>query len=108
MLIKTTNSTKDHTELEAFVRTHPFANFFQSAKAVEFFRLVPNHTPILITAWENDKIIGSLVAVLIKEGNGLRGYFSRRLIVWGGPLVRDGRPEIYERILAKVLITALN
>lgn len=85
--------------VEQFVYNHPNGNFFQSTKAYNFFRSLPSYKPALLVAKEDDEIVGTLLAVVIKEGNGINGYFSRRCIVWGGPLVKDENPEVYSGLL---------
>lgn len=85
--------------LEAFIFNHPYGNFFQSTKAFQFFQSVDDYDPIFIVAVDGEKIVGSLLAVVIKEGKGLKGYFSRRCIVWGGPLVQEDNPDIWADLL---------
>ena len=86
-------------DLEQFVYNHPNGNFFQSTKAYQFFQSVENYEPILIVAEENGEIVGSLQAVIIKEGKGIKGFLSRRCIVWGGPLIKNNDNKIAEIIL---------
>ena len=93
MQIFTDLANIDFEKLESFVYQDPRGNFFQSNKAYEFFKSVNNFEPILIVARDGEEIVGSLLAVLIKE-KGLKSYFSRRCIVWGGPLVKDDKPDI--------------
>ena len=85
--------------MEQFVYNHPNANFFQSTRAYNFFKSLPSYNPVLLVANEENEITGTLLAVVIKEGNGINGYFSRRCIVWGGPLVKDENPEVYSKLL---------
>lgn len=40
-----------------------------------------------------------MLAVFIKEGKGIKGCFSRRCIIWGGPLVQTENPEVLPSIL---------
>jgi len=87
--------------LEQFVYGHPNGNFFQSTKAYHFFQSVENYEPILLVAQEGEEIIGSLLAVIIKEP-GIKSYFSRRCIVWGGPLVKDDYPDVVHGLLQKL------
>jgi len=97
-----TNITKiNFEELEAFIYHHPHGNFFQSTKAYTFFNSVDNYDPVLLVAKEDNEIIGSLLAVIIKE-SGIKGYFSRRCIVWGGPLVKDNNPTVMSGLLRKL------
>ena len=97
----TDNSGIDRTKWNDFIASQPNANFFQSPGAFQFFQAVENYQPLLVIAEENNQIVGSLLAVLIRDGKGLKGYFSRRCIVWGGPLVRDKNAQIAEKILKK-------
>jgi lipid II:glycine glycyltransferase (peptidoglycan interpeptide bridge formation enzyme) len=99
MQIDTDPKQIDSFELEEFVYQHPHANFFQSTKAFNLFQSVENYEPILIVAREKSEIVGSLLAIVIKEGAGLKGYFSRRCIIWGGPLVNDDSVAIYSELL---------
>ena len=81
-------SDTDHintSEFEEFVNNHPHGSFFQSTGAYNFFQSVDFFTPILIVAMEENEIVGSLLAIIVKEGGGLSGYFSRRCIIWGHP-----------------------
>ncbi|MDW7681252.1 MAG: hypothetical protein SCK70_11850, partial [bacterium] len=89
-------------KLEQFVSSHTNGNFFQSLKAFQFFQEVENYQPFLFVALENDEIVGSLLVVRMQEGNGLKGYFSRRCIVWGGPLAIDENSVIYSALLDKL------
>lgn len=83
-----------------FVLNHPNGNFFQSPDAFELFDSVSNYRPILIVAKEGEKIAGILLAVLMKEP-GLKGYFSKRCLVWGGPLARNNEQEIVKLLLVE-------
>ena len=89
----------DFSALDAFMHPHPQANFFQSTQAFRFFTAVENYDPFFIVARDGQEIVGSLLAVVIKESGRVKGYFSRRCIVRGGPLVKDGNPEIYGKML---------
>lgn len=92
----------DLNKLEIFISNHPHGNFFQTTKAFHFFQSVDNYEPVLVVAIDGEEIVGSVLAVVIKEGKGLKGYFSRRCIVRGGPLVKDENPEVYSQILYKL------
>jgi lipid II:glycine glycyltransferase (peptidoglycan interpeptide bridge formation enzyme) len=86
-------------KLEKFVFQHPNGNFFQSMDAFRFYQSVDYYNPILIVAMDNEDVVGSLLAIIISEGKGLKGFFSRRGIIWGGPLVEDENADVYYLIL---------
>ena len=72
-----------------FVKCHQNGNFFQSPEAFSFFGSVKNYVPIKIFCVDSEgELLGILVAVIQKE-MGIKGYFSRRCIVWGGPLLSE-------------------
>ena len=78
----------DRAKWESFVLSHPNGNFFQSPSAFEFFQSVENYEPVLAIAEEQNEIEGTLSAVIINEP-GVKGNFSKRCIVWGGPICND-------------------
>ena len=87
---KIITSSKDvnRDRWDEFVSNHPNGNFFQTADALELFSDLPGYKPLLFMAMQDDVIKGILVAVMMSEA-GLKGYFSRRCIIWGGPLCYD-------------------
>lgn len=76
-------------ELDIFVNSHVDGNIFQSSLAYSHYFDLNFYEPCFFVACESDKIIGSLLAVFIREKNKITGYFSRRCMIWGGPLVND-------------------
>ncbi|MFN0015022.1 MAG: lipid II:glycine glycyltransferase FemX [Saprospiraceae bacterium] len=74
--------------LDRFVDEHPTGNYFQSSIFFRFIETVGGYKPFLLVATdEQGTIIGSLMGVIQSDGGGLKSWFSRRLIVWAGPLV---------------------
>lgn len=91
----------DLNQLEGFIYHHPYSQFFQSINAFRFFKAVNIYEPLWIIALEGNEIVGSLLSFVMKERGGLKGYLSRRCIVWGGPLVKDEDPDVYSKLLEK-------
>ncbi|MEZ5044592.1 MAG: GNAT family N-acetyltransferase [Saprospiraceae bacterium] len=74
--------------LESFVLQHPNGNFFQSPTFFEFIQGVKGYRPFQLLALNEDgEIRGALLGVFQSNGGNLKSWLSRRLIVWGGPLV---------------------
>ncbi len=74
--------------LDRFVETNPNANYFQSSNFFRFIETVGGYRPLLVVATDGSgAIVGSLMGVVQSDGGGLKSWFSRRLIVWAGPLV---------------------
>jgi serine/alanine adding enzyme len=98
-IIKNINGI-DYHELKSFIDVNQNGNFFQSFEAFEFFASVDTYNPLLILAIENEEIIGSLLAFVIRGNKLLTGYLSRRCIVYGGPIVKDKDPEIVNKLVS--------
>lgn len=91
-VISNTNKT-DKQVWSEFVSNHPNGNFFQTSDFVDLINSVPNYKADVIFHIEKDKINGILVYTEQKEGSGIKGYFTNRYIVYGGPLVLNGGKE---------------
>jgi serine/alanine adding enzyme len=100
--IITDYSLIDKMQWREFVFNHPFGNYFQSHLTYEFFSSVKKYQPLIIAAIIDGKIVGSLLCVFIRENNGLKGFLSRRCIVWGGPLVSNNNTDISFVLLKKL------
>ncbi len=90
---------------ERFLSQNPNGNFFQSPVFFRFIDGIPGYKPFLLLA-TNDagKVLGSLLGVFQTNGGGLKSWLSRRLIVWGGPLVAEDTdiPEVTRRLLSEL------
>lgn len=97
--IKKELSKKEFIAWENFVLEHSRGNIFQTPQIFHFFKKVKNYCPLIFYAVdENHRPVGVLLSVLIKEA-GAAGFFSRRCIIWGGPVVRDNDTEICSLLL---------
>ena len=96
----------DRNKWSEFVYNHPHGNIFQTPEMFDFFESVPNYSPeIVAVADKQDNIKVLVVAVIQKEGKGLKGFLSRRAIVFGGSVIdeKDPETETYLEILLKEL-----
>ena len=91
-VILNTNIT-DKQAWSEFVFNHPNGNFFQTPEFVDLINSVPNYKAKVISYLEKNKIKGILVYTEQKEGSGIKGYFTNRCIVYGGPLVLQNEKE---------------
>jgi len=90
----TTNIDKGNLEEWGnFVNIHPNGNFFQTLEFVNLINSVLNYKAKVISHIVKNKIKGILVYIEQKEGSVVKGYFTNRCIVWGGPLVLNGGKE---------------
>lgn len=83
-----------------FFNAQTFRTVFQSPQFFHFYRGLAYHEPVYLIARHDDgEIAGILLAVLIREGDGLIGILSQRCVVYGGPMVADDRPEVIGLLL---------
>jgi len=82
-----------------FVLGHPFGNYFQTIEFIKFISNLSNYKPLnLFAINSSDEICGVLCGCITKSGNGIKGALSRRIIIWGGPLIRNQSAEIIEKL----------
>ena len=106
MKIITDPKLVDKKKWSDFVKNNPFGNIFQTPEMFDFFESVPNYSPeIVAVADKQDNIKVLVVAVIQKEGKGLKEFFSRRAIIFGGLVIdeKDPETETYLEILLKEL-----
>lgn len=89
--------------LQAFVANHAQGNFFQSLVFFDFIKEVKGYRPFQLIAQSNGKIVGSLLGVFQSNGGNVKSWLSRRLIVWGGPLVEASSPAESEACTKELL-----
>lgn len=70
------------------INTNAYGSPFQTIEYFNFFNSVPGHSAIAIAVTNNDQITALSVVTLQKEP-GIKSYFSRRAIIYGGPLLTD-------------------
>jgi len=78
---------------EAFVEAHPHGSVLQSRFLYDLFEATRNFEPVMVYCTENDELVGIVLSVLIREADGIKGLFSSRLVVYGGPLISMEHPE---------------
>lgn len=90
-----------------FLNTVPNGNYFQSPEFFRFIETVHGYKPFLLLALSDDGLLaGSLMGVIQSDGGGLKSWFSRRMIVWAGPLLGDV-PGLDKQEVAKKLLQHL-
>lgn len=105
-------TTKTIKNWEAFLKSHPHNTVFQSYDMYMFYKKVQNFEPFLFLCEDDDaNCVGVLLAVKIKEGKGLKGVLSSRVVIYGGPIIEQMgriRMEILDSLLSKLLTELKN
>jgi lipid II:glycine glycyltransferase (peptidoglycan interpeptide bridge formation enzyme) len=75
---------------EKFVQEHPHGSVLQSHFLYKVFQQTQKMKPVFICCLDsNEEIQGIVVAVIIMESGGLKGKFSSRAVIYGGPLMNE-------------------
>lgn len=101
------DSEIDRVQWEALITTNEFASPFQSYSFYDFFNSV-DHLSATAYAVEDHGILTALCLVTFQKEKGLKGYFSRRAIIYGGPLVSIAQPEALAFLLKNINLSLRN
>ncbi|HAF30858.1 MAG TPA: hypothetical protein DCG75_17600 [Bacteroidales bacterium] len=82
-----------------FIQNHPDGNIFQSPEMYFLYLKSEGFLPFVFVAYEDNNILGVLLAVIQKEYNSFIGIFTSRAIIWGGPLVLNNNIDVGNFIL---------
>lgn len=83
-----TNEAICKSQWEELLFLNPFASPFQTPKFYSFCRSLNEISAEAIGVYDSNKLLSVVVIVLAKE-NGIKSYFSRRGIIYGGPILGD-------------------
>lgn len=79
---------------EQFISNSTNGSVMQSPFAFRLFQSTYNFEPVLLCCFdEKMSITGILLGVIIRESKGIKGYFSSRVVIYGGPVLEDSHPD---------------
>jgi lipid II:glycine glycyltransferase (peptidoglycan interpeptide bridge formation enzyme) len=81
-----------------FLLGNQYSSPFQSPEYYEFYNKVPNQTALVFAIQENNELKALCLVTLQKE-KGFKRYFSRRAIIYGGPLVAPNNDFALESLI---------
>jgi serine/alanine adding enzyme len=84
-----------------FLNESPFISVYQTYTFYELFNSISGISAEVYALEENSIIIALCVVTFYKE-EGLKGYFSRRAIIYGGPLIKDNDYETLKYLLYSI------
>jgi serine/alanine adding enzyme len=110
MIVQTQNKPlfKDQEDaIAVFLSTQSGNTIFQSPDFYNLYLSVKNFAPYYFLLYDDDKIVGVMLAVIIRETRGFLSIMSSRCVVYGGPIVLDDNPE-YLSFLLNALNTSIS
>nr|NQU93820.1 peptidoglycan bridge formation glycyltransferase FemA/FemB family protein [Bacteroidota bacterium] len=88
--VSTDISLIDKRKWDAFLSGHRNGTVLQSHFMYRLFDASEHFRPVFVYCLDdNDEILGLLLGVKIRESGGIKGFFSSRVVVYGGPLVAE-------------------
>lgn len=78
-----------------------FSSPFQTSQFYDFFNSIDNFSADVFAIEESGEY-KALVVITIQKEKGIKGYFSRRGIIYGGPLVLDNSELYLKRLLNEI------
>lgn len=71
---------------QIILQQSPFSSPFQTPEFFELFNSMPEYTAEAFAIQDGSKLLAVMVVTLQRE-HGIKGFFSRRAIVYGGPML---------------------
>ena len=84
-----------------FLVNNTFTTAFQTPDFYNFYNLVPNCSAEVFAVEDNGKLT-ALCLVTFQKEEGLLGYFSRRAIIYGGPVLSDAGNKALPELLSVI------
>lgn len=86
---------------ESLYLSNTFSSPFQSRSFYDLFNSIKGLSANVFACEKNNEIIALCVVTLQKE-KGIKGYFSRRAIIYGGPLLSLNNLQAVDTLLEKI------
>lgn len=107
MKAKINYSFKDinHEEWANLLNRTSYGSFFQSSEAFLFLSKIQGNDPFIVSIESSGKLLGIVTGIIQYESGVFKSAFTRRAIIYGGPLISD---EIKDEELGELLSTLVN
>ncbi len=89
----------DSYKWKTFVTRHPKGSVFQSPEMFLCYTKVPNQHPVIFVAYQNEEIVGILLGIKMEEKGKLKSFFSKRVIIYSGPIVENDNITVLKSLL---------
>ena len=90
----------DQQQWQELIQSSPVATWFQTDEAYRFYQSVGGMQAFAYGVSEEGRLVGMVVGYVTKNSNSILQYFTKRAIIYGGPLLH---PEISDFALSALL-----
>ncbi len=102
------NESVDRSKWSDLVEKSPFSTPFQTPPFYDFLNSTPRHQSVVLAVEGEDQSYHALCVVDKVSEKGIQFFFSRRAILYGGPLTSDLNQREALNLLLKSLQTELH
>lgn len=95
------NEAIDREEWKDFIARNIFASPFQTSAFYDFYNSNAGYSAEALAVESNGRLC-ALAVVTIQKEQGIKGFFSRRGIIYGGPLFETDQPEALDFLLTRL------
>jgi serine/alanine adding enzyme len=96
-----TNKNIPSSKWDELITSNKFSSPFQSRNFFDLFNSVPGYQAVAFAAEDSGKIL-VLIVVTLQKGSGIKGFFSSRAIIYGGPLIEENCESELNAVLAEI------
>ena len=96
---------KDEISIEKWnilLQNNKYYSPFQTPEFYTFFNSISNQSAFPIGVIDKNYNLLALCLVTIQKENGIKGYFSRRAIIYGGPIFKTDNEEVVNFLLNSI------
>ena len=90
----------DQQQWQKLIEASATATWFQTPEAYRFYQSVGGMQAFAYGVSEEDRLVGVVVGYITKEKNPIKQFFTRRAIIYGGPLLAE---DISDEALSALL-----
>ncbi|MBN1639302.1 MAG: peptidoglycan bridge formation glycyltransferase FemA/FemB family protein [Ignavibacteriales bacterium] len=93
------------TEWEDLIQGNCTSNVFHTPNMYMFWLKQEKITPKIFAGYVDEKLVFIMLAVMIKENGKIKGFLSRRSVIYGGPIIDNSLKKnkvAFTRILAQI------
>jgi lipid II:glycine glycyltransferase (peptidoglycan interpeptide bridge formation enzyme) len=101
------NGKLDREKWNLLLKDNIFASPFQTLEFYQFINSVHDYSAEVFAVQENNNYT-SLILIVCQKEIGIKSFFSRRGIVYGGPLIRNGNKGSLTFLLREIRLSFVN
>ncbi len=96
------NNEIDEVKWKNLLASSPFSTPFQSLEFYQFFNKVAGQSAEVYAIEDEEGDLKGLILITLQQQKGIKSFFSRRAIIYGGPLLGFNNPDALDKLLQHI------